>query len=261
MLDPFGSGVLYGKRNDTAGIGADQFAILQDVTWDFKAETKQLRGQFQWAVDIARGNMSGTFKAKFARIGAALYADLFFGVTPATGSLTTSFNEPANVPASTPYTVTVANAATFYNPTNPNNDGDLGVYYASTINAGQRFSRVTTPSAAGQYSLNPATGVYTFAAPDANAAVQISYLYSSATAGKKLTITNQLMGVTPTFQGNFYTSKTTYGVAGMVCFVANQCTSSSFQLPTKLEDFTISEFDAEVFADGSGTIGYLSASE
>ena len=56
--------------------------------------------------------------------------------------------------------IAVANAASYAD--------DLGVYYASGANAGNRFTRVTTPAAAGQYSVNLATGIYTFAAADAS---------------------------------------------------------------------------------------------
>src|SRR5579862_9136447 len=157
----FGAGALWGNRTDVtgSGIGPDQFGILQDVQIDWDWQTKELWGQSQFPVDIARGQGKITGKAKFARIFGAIYGDLFFGQTPATGQLTVSENEAASVPATTPYTVTVGNASNF--------SDDLGVFYASGANAGQRFTRVTTPSSAGQYSVNTATGVYTFAAADA----------------------------------------------------------------------------------------------
>ena len=63
----------------------------------------------------------------------------------AAGGLTVSENEAAIVPATLPYAVTVANAATFAD--------DLGVYYAAGASAGNRFSRVGTPSSPGQYSV------------------------------------------------------------------------------------------------------------
>src|SRR5580700_3434987 len=165
----FGAGALWGNRTDVTGtgIGPDQFAILQDVQIDFDWTTKELWGQFQFPVDIARGQGKITGKAKFARIFGAIYGDLFFGQTPVTGQLTVSENEAAVVPSSTPYTATVANASSYID--------DLGVYYAAT---GNRFTRVTTPSAAGQYSVNLSTGIYTFAAADASAAVLISYAYT-----------------------------------------------------------------------------------
>src|SRR5205823_3430450 len=166
----FGAGALWGNRTDVTGtgIGPDQFGILQDVQIDFDWTTKELWGQFQFPVDIARGQGKITGKAKFARIFGAIYGDLFFGQTPAAGQLTVADNEAAAVPATSPFTVTVANAAGFAD--------DLGVYYASGAAAGNRFTRVTTPSAAGQYAVNPASGIYTFAAADAGAALLASYL-------------------------------------------------------------------------------------
>ena len=195
---------------------------------------------------IARGQGKISGKAKFAQILGLLYSDLFFGTTAATGQFAVSQLEAAIVPASTPFTVTVANAATY-------ND-DLGVVYAAT---GLRFNRVTTPSAAGQYSVNFATGVYTFSAADANAALLISYTYNVTTSGNKLTLTNQLMGTTPTFKATFYTSKNGEGLALRL----NACTANKLSMPTKIDDWTISELDFMAFADASGTIGYLSTVE
>src|SRR5262245_17773520 len=182
-------------------------------------------GAVQFPVDITRGQGKITGKAKFARIFGAIYGDLFFGQTPAAGQLTVAENEAAAIPATTPFTIAVANAASFAD--------DLGVYYANGNNAGQRFTRVTPPSTAGQYSVNLATGIYTFAAADANAAVSISYLYTIGSAGKKLVLTNQFMGYTPTFKATFYTTKTTGGIASGLALVLNACTASKLSLPTR----------------------------
>jgi hypothetical protein len=194
-----------------------------------------------------------TGKAKFARIFGAIYGDLFFGQTPAAGQLSVSQNEAATVPATTPFTVTAANGATYID--------DLGVYSAAGASAGNRFTRVTTPSAAGQYSVNLATGIYTFAAADAGAALLISYLYTISSIGKKLVLTNQLMGFTPTFKATFYTTKTTLGAASGLTLVLNACTASKLSLPTKIDDYEIQEFDFSAFADAAGTIGTLSVTE
>lgn len=250
----FGAGALWGNRTDAtgSGIGPDQFAILQDVEIDWDWQTKELWGQYQFPLDIARGQGKITGKAKFARIFGAIYGDLFFGQTPASGQLTVSENEAAAVPATTPFTVTVANAATY--------SDDLGVYYASGNNAGGRLTRVTAPSAAGQYSVNLATGIYTFAAADAGAAVSISYLYT-ANGGKKLVLTNQFMGYTPVFKATFYTTKTTQNVPAGLSLVLNACTATKLALPTKIDDYEIQEFDFSAFADATGAIGTLSTSE
>jgi hypothetical protein len=153
------------------------------------------------------------------------------------------------VPAATPYTVTAANTASY-------ND-DLGVVYAGS---GKRFNRVTTPSAAGQYSVNFSTGIYTFSSADASAALLLSllsYTYNVATSGSKITLTNQLMGATPTFKATFYT---TYNGSGTALRL-NACTANKLSFPTKVDTWTISELDFSAFADASGTIGYLSTVE
>jgi hypothetical protein len=239
---------VWGERTDVtgSGIGPRQFGVLQDIQIDFDWTDKELFGQLQFPVAIARGQGKITGKAKFAQILGLLYSDIFFGVTPATGQFAVSQLEAANVPAVTPYTVTVANATNY-------ND-DLGVVYASS---GKRFNRVTTPSAAGQYSVNLASGVYTFSAADASAALLISYTYNTTTSGSRLAITNQIMGTTPTFKATFYS---TYGGNGMALRL-NACTANKLSLPTKVDTWTISELDFSAFADASGTIGYLSTVE
>jgi hypothetical protein len=253
----FGSGALWGERLDAtgSGIGPRQFGVLQDIQIDFDWTTKELYGQYQFPQAIARGQCKVTGKAKFARILGLLYADLFWGIGAATGQFAVAQNEAQNVPATTPYTVTVANAASY-------ND-DLGVYYAAT---GKAFNRVTTPSAAGQYSVNFSTGVYTFSAADAGAALLISYTYNLTTSGSKITLTNQLLGTTPTFKATFYQPISPYGIGGSaenapLALRLNACTASKFTVPTRLDDWTIFEFDFQAFADAAGTLGYLSTVE
>jgi len=220
--------------------------VLQDIQIDFDWTDKELYGQLQFPVAMARGQGKITGKAKFAQILGLLYSDIFFGLTPATGQFAVSQLEAASAPAVTPYMVTVANAASF-------ND-DLGVVYAAT---GERFNRVTTPAAAGQYSVNFATGIYTFSSADAAAALLISYTYNITTSGSKLTITNQVIGTTPTFKATFYSN---YGGNGTALRL-NACTANKLTLPTKVDDWTINELDFSAFADASGTIGYMSTVE
>jgi hypothetical protein len=244
----FGAGAVWGERTDVSGsgIGPRQFGVLQDIQIDFDWTDKELFGQLQFPVAIARGQGKITGKAKFAQILGLLYSDIFFGLTPAAGQFAVSQLEAATVPATTPFTVTPANAASY-------ND-DLGVVYAGS---GRRFNRVTTPSTAGQYSVNFSSGVYTFSAADANAALLISYTYNVAASGNKLTLTNQLMGTTPTFKATFYTTYNGNGTALRL----NACTANKLSFPTKVDTWTISELDFSAFADASGTIGYLSTVE
>lgn len=233
----FGSGVLIGTRTDIANATPVNFGLVQEVTMDETATIKELYGQQQHPLAIARGTIKTTGKAKVARISGLAMASLFYGVTPVPGQLMTAFGEAGTIPAGSPYTVSVANAATAAD--------DLGVLNALT---GLPFTKVAAAPAAGQYSV--ANGVYTFAAADQGKMLLINYTYALAGAGQHFTVTNQLLGTTPTFQAQFYT--TFQGNAVNVRF--NNCTSSKLGFGTKLEDFVMPEFDFSVFADAAGTV-------
>ncbi|ACK51960.1 conserved hypothetical protein [Methylocella silvestris BL2] len=233
----FGSGVLLGTRTDIANATPINFGLVQEVTIEETATIKELTGQFQRPVAIARGTIKTTGKAKVARISGLAFASLFYGVTPTSGQIATSFAEAAAVPATSPYTVTVANAATIAD--------DEGVLYAAT---GLPFTKVASTPAVGQYSIS--SGVLTFNAGDAGKAVLMSYTYSVTGSGQKFTVANQLLGVTPTFQAVFYT--TFQGQA--VTLKLNNCTSNKLSFHTKLEDFVMPEFDFSCFADAAGNV-------
>lgn len=237
----FGSGNFYGV-NSAANSTPRKFATLQDVQFDMTFTTKQLFGQSQLAVDIRRGELKFIGKAKFAKINAGILNDLFFNQTSVTGLLLSAVAEAASIPASPgPYTATVVNSATF--------DTDLGVVYSAT---GLPLTKVASAPVAGQYSV--AAGVYTFAAADAGLGVYIDYLYTAASGGSKITLSNQLMGTTPTFLGVF-----TATVGGSTLTLKlNQCTSNKLSLATKIEDYGIPELDFEVMADSANNVGTLS---
>ena len=235
----FGSGNFYGISS-AANSTPRKFATMQDVQFDLQFTTKQLYGQNQVAIDIRRGQAKFSGKAKFAQINGSMLNDLFFSQTATTGLLLSAVGEAGTVSA-TPFTVTVANAATF--------DTDLGVVYAAT---GEPLTRVASAPAQGQYSV--ATGVYTFNSADTGVSVLIDYLYTAATGGTKVALSNQSMGTTPTFMGIFSTTASGKNVT----LKLNLCTSNKLSLQTKIEDYTIPELDFEVMADASNNIGTLS---
>jgi hypothetical protein len=75
----FGSGAVWGERTDVigSGIGPRQFGVLQDIQIDFDWSDKELYGQLQFPVAIARGQGKIVGKAKFAQILGLLYSDFF----------------------------------------------------------------------------------------------------------------------------------------------------------------------------------------
>jgi hypothetical protein len=234
----FGSGILVGTP---AGASPIQFGTLQDVSVDFSFAVKQLMGQFQFPVAVARGAGKISGKAKFANIDGPALNQIFFGSAPTAGQKLWSYNEGASIGAASPYTATVANAAAF--------DANLGVAYASS---GLQLTQVASSPAQGQYSLS--SGLYTFNSADAGKAVLITYSYTQSVTGSKAVIANKLMGVAPTFQIDFY--QTNPNLAGAQWSLRlYSCISSKLSLSSKLEDFTIPEMDFEAFANASNNVG------
>lgn len=242
----FGLGALIGLRTDQAGAAPAQFGTLQEVQLDMSFTIKELTGQFQAPAALARGGMKITGKAKAARITAANFNNLFFGQTLGTGNNVAQLGEAQTVPGASAYTVQVANHATFV--------ADLGVAYAAT---GAMLTPVAAGSeATGKYSVNAATGTYTFASGDASASILVTYSYTS-TAGTSIALSNQLMGSQPTFRlilNEQYQGK-------QLNLQLNSVISPKLSLQFKNEDFMIPEFDFQASADSAGNIGNVWLSE
>lgn len=249
----FGSGVLFATQTqDQSGAATPlatpvQFGTLQDVSGDISFEKKELYGAYQFPVAVARGKGKMEFKAKFASLSAAIVGDLLLGTGSSAGIKDVVTNFPAAVPASTPWTVTIAppSTGTFVS--------DLGVIDVAT---GLPLKKVASAPATGQYSVS-ALGVYTFASTDASKAVLISYEYTATGTSKVVQITNQLMGTAPMFKAALDLSLNGKNAT----LVLNACTSNKLSLPFKNDDFAVPEFDFSAMADAAGNVGYIALSE
>lgn len=241
----FGTGQLYATP---VGGGAPlRFGALQDVGVDFSADTKQLFGQYQFPLSVARGKSKIEWKAATGQIDVESFNQLYFGQTVTNDEQKIQvFNEAGTVPAMSTYTVTVANGADFFM--------DLGVYYQTT---GLPLRQVTAGPTAGQYTVNPATGVYTFAAADASAALFFNYLYTDDSGGATLNIDNALMGNTPKFQ--LVLSQTFEGKT--FTLVLYSCVSEKLGLPLKQDDYLIAEVGGQAQANDAGQIGFITTSD
>lgn len=238
----FGSGNLYAVPA-TANATPVQFGTLQDVQVNFSFSNKELRGQYQFPVAIARADGKIDCKAKSATISALAYNTIFFGNTNNTGGLT-SVQEAGTVPAVSTYIITVSHSGTWVD--------DLGVTYAAT---GLAFTKVASGPTVGQYSV--AAGVYTFAAADANAAVIINYSYT-ITTGFSSVITNNLMGAAPTFA--MVLTNAVY-LGKNLTLKLYSCVSKKLGMNSKNQDWTIPEFDFDAFANAANNIGQISLAE
>jgi len=248
MLYKFGTGSLIAVPAGT-NPSPVQFGALQDVSIDIQYTNKELHGQQQFPLAVARGTAKIQGKASFAQINGDLYNSIFFGQTLSAGQTQLALNQAATVPAATTYTVTptVPNSGTF--------SKDRGVTYATGI----PMTRVAAGNeAVGSYSVDEATGIYTFAAADANAAVKISFEYTLTGQGQTLTLGNPLQGVAPTFQAVFqttYNSKSAY-------WKLWACVANKLSMPSKMADWNMDQFDFDAFQDDtSGNVLTISLAE
>lgn len=238
----FGSGLLYATRNDLTTQTPLRFGAFQDLSIDITGDIKQLYGQTQYPLDVARGKSKIECKAKFVGISAVQFNAVFFGGTIATGQTLSAYQEVGSIPG-TPYTVTVSNSATWTT--------DLGVRFSST---GLPLTLVTGTPTTGQYSV--AAGVYTFAAADTLKGVLIDYLYTAVT-GYTMALVNPLMGNAPRFQADF-----TQSYEGLeYTFHFPRCVATKLTMPSKLDDYTMPELDFSIYADPSGNIMTMTAAQ
>jgi hypothetical protein len=235
----FGSGVLIGTPSGGSPIN---FGLAQEVSLNITTTTKALYGQNNFPVAIGSGTRKMTGKAKLARISGQALGNLFFGVAPSVGGVQTQFGETATVPASSPYTYSTTNHATYVS--------DQGVVYASS---GLPLKAVASGPIVGQYSV--AAGVYTFAAADAGAAVLVSYTYTVTGTGETMIIASQLIGPSVTFSANLFASDPTTGKQFSMWLY--NCVAEKLSFGTKLEDFVMPELDFQCFANASGQVCQL----
>lgn len=245
----FSSGTLVAVRTDATLAPYPtpvKFGVLQEGSVEFSGTNKELYGQYQFPQDVARGPVKVAGKAKSAQLFSS-YFDLFFGQgVTGSSSILVALSEAHSVPGSSTYTVTVTNAATFSN--------DLGVIYSTT---GVPMTRVEAGhEVTGAYSVVETTGVYTFASGDASAALLFTYEYTSATLNK-LTLTNQLMGTTPTFE---IILATTYK-GNIMNLHLNQCVSEKLTIPVKNTEYTIMDFDFQAYTNSANVLGTLSLTQ
>jgi hypothetical protein len=213
--------------------------VLQDISLDYSSSIKLLFGQNQFAIEAANaeGKLGG--KAKFGKIDGRLVNSVLAGSTIAPGSKI-KVDEPLVVAAGT---VTVTGAATFVD--------DMGVYDST----GQPYTKVTTAPVGTQYSVNPATGVYTFNVTQNG--LTLTFRYSKTqTAGKTITLGNPYQGIATKFvlECFNFTAVNLGKVLGAKLFAA---VFPKLALPFKNTDFTIPDIDFECLDNGSGQLGEI----
>ncbi len=174
MQFAFGSGTLWGIRTDIADSTPIRFGTLQEVQVDFQGEVKELYGQQQFPVDVARGKHKIMGKAKMAEINALTFNDLYFGQTRQTGQMQFAQGEEltmATVSAAVSADTTSGTTLTFTS-------------VPAGVLAGAPVKNVTAPSsiAAGTYVVSKTSTTVTLSAAVSSTVTTADVISFGATA-------------------------------------------------------------------------------
>ncbi len=250
-LAAFGPGILIVQRTDITTPAPVNVGFAQEFSFDASATSKQLYGQNQWPLVVARGTIKGTAKIKAATLSGLAWAAAFYGGSGASTTNQFAWNVGSTFSLSTASTaaIQVGSSLTF--------DTDLGVVYAAS---GLPLQRVSTGSEAlGKYSVTTGSpGLYNFSAADTTAGpaggqgIKVTFT-NTTTVGQSILHTNQLIGTTPTFQLDYFT-QLSQPTAKPFAIRLYACVAAKHMLPFKLEDFSIPEFDVDFFALANGNV-------
>jgi hypothetical protein len=233
----FGPGILIVKNLSLAVPAPVNIGYAQELTLDLSATPKELFGQNQFPLAIARGTIKATGKIKAAVLSGLAWNACFFGQSFTPGGFAWTVGEQHTLSSTSQQ---VNNHTNF--------ESDLGVTYQAS---GLPLQAITPGSeTTGFYSVSAGTGTYTVGASDSGASLIFTYTQNVAT-GQSLKISNQLLGQTPAFQLDYYTN---YNQPTAKPFAVRlfQCVSNKITLATKLEDFVMPEFDFGFFVNPAG---------
>jgi hypothetical protein len=244
----FGSGVFVFTPN-AGNLAANptpiQLKVLQEASVEFKGDLKKLFGQKQIAVATARGKIDISGKCKVAALDQNDINQIYWGQTQTAGGNLPTFETHTPAASVTPTAAAGAGIVT-----------DLGVINGST---GLSMLKVPSAPAVGQYSFTPATtggsptpAAYIFNAAETAASVQIAFQLP-VTTGSTLSLTSQLMGYAPVCAAMLYNSFR----SAVSVVTLNSVTLGMMSIPTKQEDFWVSDLDFSANADAAGNIGTL----
>jgi hypothetical protein len=235
-MNIFGPGVLIASIPGGTPVN---IGFAQEITFNDKVTLKSAYGQNRYALAVGAGTAKTSVKAKFLRVSSLAISQLLIGVAPTPGGNFMQFGELHTLATVTPsLTIAPPNSGTFYS--------DQGLVYSAT---GLPLQYTTSAPTTGKYSLNPSTGVYSFAAGDAGVGVIASYLYSTGSIGQSLNSGNPIIGPSISTQVNIlYTDPNTQFQATLQLF---NVVWDGIDFATKLEDFVYPEMNGECFVNAA----------
>lgn len=238
-LAAFGPGILIVQNLSTPLPAPVNIGYAQEFSVDVNATAKELYGQNQYPLVVARGTAKATGKVKAATLSGLAWNAAFFGQSFAAGGFVWNIDEAHTLAA---LTQQVTNHTTF--------ESDLGVRYTASSLPLQRVAPGSETT--GFYSVSLTTGTYTFSTSDSISALKFTYT-DSVTTGQQITVANTLLGNTPAFQLDYYTNLNQPTSKPFAIRLFN-CVSSKLSLASKLEDFIMPEIDFSFFANAAGNV-------
>ena len=241
----FGPGVLYVTRTDVPNATPVNIGYINEFSTSFTFSTKELYGQKQLPLLVARGTGKLTGKMKAATLSGIAINNLIFGGSWTAGTQYDITSSASTAIPATPFQImpTVPSSGTW--------NSDLGVINAAT---GEPLTLVSGTPAAGQYAYS--SGQYTFSSADHVSGISViitfSYSYTNA-SGQSLIIPNQDIGTTPTFQLDYKTAL--YGATYFVRLFQAVC--GKWDMQHKLEDFAMPDLDFSFFANAAQQVGII----
>jgi hypothetical protein len=243
-----GSGVLIGTPNvnidNLTDLSPRPYPVLQEVSCEFKGDTKDLFGQGIFAVDTFDGKVTVSGKGKIIAPPPSLIGPLFFGSTPKQG-----LNRPVQNEEQAPVATLI--------PNNPTATINLGVINGDTGDPMSLYEGVGAPPI-GSYTFTPASSsspvtsaAYKFNPSEPASVVWLNYVWPDLVNGETLDLMNMPMGTRPRqnmYMFNKYRGKT-------VALILNQVVLGSFSIASKLEDHWLSDFDFKACCDFSNKLG------
>lgn len=242
----FGPGILWVTRTDIANATPINIGYINEFSTNLTFELKELYGQNQLPLLVARGTGKPSGKMKAATLSGQALNSVLLGQTWNVGTQYDAAASPATAIPTTPFHIT---------PTVPSTgtwNQDLGVVNAST---GLPMTLVASGPTAGQYSV--AAGVYTFSSADQVSGISVimTFAYTFATApGQSMTIASLPIGTTPTFQIDYKSAL--YGSTYYLRIF--NAVGGKWDMNHKLTDFAMPEYDFSFFANAAQNIAIIS---
>lgn len=225
----FHAGEIFVTSRASATPTPRKLLTVQETSFDFKGDLKQLMGEGQFAVDAVVGTTEISMKCKNGQLDPVVYNEIFFGKTAASAGESRVGPEERTITAGA---ITLLGGADVTQ--------DLGIFNKLT---GVQYTRVITAPAAGQYVWG-AAGAVTFNASENTQVVLCNYVKNDV-AMRSITAQNDPAGTTVTIEAFFAKRARDGGQFNMRFY---NVIIPSLNWANKLNEYTLPEFTMQAFA-------------